>query len=75
MKNLIAASAFALRCGSAFAENGGPAPQSGMDKPGMTNGAKQNGAMDTTGMNTTKGNVKRETDGAPASAKKEDVRK
>jgi hypothetical protein len=67
--------AFALMCGPAFAQNGGPAPQSGMDRPGMTTGAKQNGAMDATGMNTTKGNVKRETDGAPAPAKKDDARK
>jgi hypothetical protein len=46
-----------------------------MEKPGMTDGAKRNGAMDTTGMNTTKGNVKREKDGAPAPAKKDDARK
>jgi hypothetical protein len=75
MKVLAAVIVLALAWGSASAQNGGPAPQSGMEKPGMTNGAKQNGAMDTTGMNTTKGNVKRETDGAPAPAKKEDRRK
>jgi hypothetical protein len=31
--------------------------------------------MDTTGINTTKGNIKRENDGAPAAAKKNDMRK
>ena len=41
----------------------------------MTDGAKRNGAMDTTGMNTTKGNVKRDKDGAPAPAKKDDARR
>jgi hypothetical protein len=75
MKRLIAVTAFALMWGSALAQDKGPAPQSGMDKPGMTDGAKQNGSMDTTGMNTTKGNIKRESDGAPAAAKKNDMRK
>jgi len=64
MKKFI--TALTLLCGSAFAQNTGPAPQTGMDKPGMTNGAKQNGSMDTTGMSPTKGNIKREKDGAPA---------
>ena len=41
----------------------------------MTDGAKRNSAMDTTGMNTTKGNVKRDKDGAPAPAKRDDARK
>ena len=75
MKNIVAAVALVLMCGSASAQNAGPAPQSGMEKPGMTDGAKQNGAMDTTGMNTTKGNVKRENDSAPAPAKKDNTRK
>jgi hypothetical protein len=72
MKRLIAVIAFALTCGSAFAQDAGPAPQSGMDKPGVTDGAKQNGSMDTTGMSTTKGNMKREKDGSPAPAKKDE---
>lgn len=74
MKTIFAAIALSLICGSASAQNAGPAPQSGMDKPGMTNGARQDGAMDTTGMSAAKGNVKREKDDAP-SAEKKDVRK
>jgi len=66
MKKLIAVTTLALLCGSAFAQNTGPAPQTGMEKPGTTNGAKENGAMDTTGMSTAKGNIKRDKDGAPA---------
>lgn len=75
MKRLMAVIAFSLMCGSALAQDKGPAPQSGMDKPGMTEGAKQNGSMDTTGMSSAKGNIKRENDGAPAPAKKTDTRK
>jgi len=71
MKSIIV-TALILLCGSAFAQNTGPAPQTGMEKPGMTNGARPNGSMDTTGMNTTKGNIKRDKDGAPA---KKDERK
>lgn len=70
MKKLIVATALTLFCGSALAQNTGPAPQAGMEKPGMTSGAKENGAMDTTGMSATKGNVKRDKDGAPAPAKR-----
>ena len=66
MKTPIIVSALAVLCGSASAQNTGPAPQTGMEKPGMTNGAKENGALDTTGMSTTKGNIKRDKDGAPA---------
>ena len=66
MKNFITVTALTLLCGSAFAQNTGPAPQTGMEKPGTTNGAKPNGSMDTTGMSTAKGNIKRDKDGAPA---------
>jgi hypothetical protein len=66
MKKFIIVTALGLLCGRAFAQDTGPAPQTGMDKPGMTSGAKENGAMDTTGMSPTKGNIKREKDGAPA---------
>ena len=66
MKKLIAVTAFALISGAAFAQNTGPAPQTGMEKPGMTNGARPDGSMDTTGMSSTKGNIKRDKDGAPA---------
>jgi len=56
MKKFITVTALTLLCGSAFAQNIGPAPQTSMEKPEMTNRAKENGAMDTTGMSTTKGN-------------------
>jgi hypothetical protein len=75
MKTLVAVMALTLACGPAFAQNSGPAPQTGMEKPGMINGAKPDGSMDTTGMSTTKGNIKRDKDGAPAAAKKDDARK
>jgi hypothetical protein len=66
MKNFITVTAFALMCGTASAQNTGPAPQTGMEKPGTTNGAKPDGSIDTTGMSATKGNIKRDKDGAPA---------
>jgi hypothetical protein len=66
MKKLITVAALTLLCGWAFAQNTGPAPQTGMEKPGTTNGAKPDGSMDTTGMSATKGNIKRDKDGAPA---------
>ena len=66
MKTFITVIILTLLCGSAFAQNTGPAPQTGMEKPGTTSGAKQDGSMDTTGMGTAKGNIKREKDGAPA---------
>jgi hypothetical protein len=65
MKSIIACATLLL-CGVAFAQNTGPAPQTGMEKPAMTKGAKQDGKMDTTGMSAAKGNVKRDRDGAPA---------
>jgi hypothetical protein len=55
MKTFVTAAAIALLCGSAFAQNTGPAPQTGMEKPGTTSGAKADGSMDTTGMSATKG--------------------
>ena len=66
MKAPITVIALALLCGAASAQNAGPAPQAGMEKPGMTDGAKPDGSMDTTGMSTTKGNIKRDRDNAPA---------
>ena len=69
MKRLVAVAAFSMMCGPAFAQNTGPAPQAGMEKPGMTNGAGESGAMDTTGMSSNKGNIKREKDGSPAAGK------
>ncbi|MBT1510947.1 hypothetical protein KIP88_10565 [Bradyrhizobium sp. SRL28] len=66
MRKLITVTALTLLCGSAFAQNTGPAPQTGMEKPGTTNGAKPDGSMDRTGISATKGNIKRDKDGAPA---------
>jgi hypothetical protein len=63
MKSIIFA---VVLSGTAFAQDTGPAPQAGMEKPGVTNGAKESGKMNTQGMGTAKGNVKRERDGAPA---------
>ena len=64
MKKFLVVTAITVLCGPAFAQNTGPAPQTGMEKPGTTDGAKESGAMDTTGMSTTKGNIT----GAPAEA-------
>jgi len=75
MKKAIAIAAFTFVCGATFAQNAGPAPQTGMEKPGMTNGAKENGTMDTAGMSSTKGNIKRDKDGAPAAEKTDEGRK
>jgi hypothetical protein len=75
MKKLIAVTAFALMFGPASAQNTGPAPQTGMERPGTTDGAKPDGSMDTTGMSSTKGNIKRDKDGAPAPVKQDDMKK
>ncbi|MDE5444974.1 hypothetical protein GWG65_26720 [Bradyrhizobium sp. CSA207] len=56
MKQIIALAAFAVMCSSAFAQNTGPAPQTGMERPENTNGATPKGAMDTTGMNVDRAN-------------------
>ena len=72
MKKFLVVTAITVLCGPAFAQNTGPAPQTGMEKPGTTDGAKESGAMDTTGMSTTKGNIKRDKDGAPAPDKREE---
>jgi len=72
MKTLFAVGFLSLIFGSAIAQNSGPAPQSGMEKPGMANGARKDGSMDTTGMSAT---IKRDRDGAPAARTQDDVRK
>ena len=36
MKKLVTVTAVTLLCGSAFAQNTGPTPQTGMEKPGTT---------------------------------------
>ncbi|QOZ77490.1 hypothetical protein XH83_19775 [Bradyrhizobium sp. CCBAU 53351] len=66
MKALIAAVAFAAMSfattsfagmsGPVMAQNKGPAPQTGMDRPENTNGATEKGTMDTTGMNANRAN-------------------
>lgn len=66
MKMIILLAVMSLTAGAAYAQNSGPAPQTGMEKPGTTNGAKPDGSMDTSGMSGAKGNLKREKDGAPA---------
>lgn len=71
MKRIVAVAAFAVMCGSALAQDKGPAPQTGMDHPEVTKGARENGAMDTTGANTRAGK-KDASRGAP---KKGDIRK
>lgn len=75
MRTFIVVTALALMCGAASAQNAGPAPQTGMEKPGTTDGAKPDGSMDTTGMSSTKGNIKRDKDGAPAPAKPDEAKK
>jgi hypothetical protein len=62
-KFLIATTALTLMCGSAFAQNTGPAPQQdNMTKPGMTNNSTERGSLEkgtsvgagtSTGMNST----------------------
>ncbi|MGF6311761.1 hypothetical protein ABIB82_003075 [Bradyrhizobium sp. i1.8.4] len=52
----IVVAILALICGAAFAQNTGPAPQSGMERPENTNGATPKGSMDTTGMDVKRAN-------------------
>ena len=75
MKMLSIVAALTLIGGTAAAQNTGPAPQTGMEKPGTTSGAKPDGKMDTSGMSATKVNVKREQDGAPAPPRNNDEKK
>lgn len=75
MKTLVAAAALAFIGSAALAQDRGPAPQSGMEKPGMTDGAKQSGAMDTTGAATAKGGAKQSNSPAPATKKKDEPHK
>ena len=47
MKSIVTVAALAtLLCGPALAQNTGPAPQTGMEKPGTTSGAKSDGSME-----------------------------
>jgi len=45
MKKLVAI--FLLLFAPAFAQDRGPLPQTGLDRPEVTKGAKESGAMDT----------------------------
>ncbi|MGY2806164.1 MULTISPECIES: hypothetical protein [unclassified Bradyrhizobium] len=74
MCKLIAVTVFTLICGAAFAQDIGPAPQSGMERPENTNGATQSGAMDTTGMDVKRAN-KSEMNTAKGAAKRDDAKK
>jgi hypothetical protein len=65
MKMFVSIIALVFLCGSAVAQNTGAAPQTGMEKPGTTSGAKESGAMETTGMSPANGNITRDKDGAP----------
>jgi|EndMetStandDraft_5_1072996.scaffolds.fasta_scaffold3343692_1 hypothetical protein len=51
MAKLVAA--FLLLSAPAFAQNSVPLPQTGLDHPEVTKGAKESGAMDTRGKATT----------------------
>ena len=48
MKTLLAVTAAILIGSSAFAQDRGPAPQTGKEHPEVLKGAKESGAMDTT---------------------------
>jgi len=64
MKNLLAVTAVVLIGSSAFAQDRGPAPQTGKEHPEVLKGAKESGAMDTTmdhGKHTTGMNKKSNT--------------
>ncbi|KRP96045.1 hypothetical protein ACVIHI_002374 [Bradyrhizobium sp. USDA 4524] len=75
MCKLIAVTVFTLICGAAFAQDIGPAPQSGMERPENTNGATQSGAMDTTGMDVKRANKSEMKNTAKGAAKRDDAKK
>ncbi|MBR0698200.1 hypothetical protein [Bradyrhizobium lablabi] len=77
MKKLAAIAAVTLLCGSAaaLAQNVGPAPQSGMERPENTNGATEKGSMDTTGMNANRANQAETKASSKDAAKKVDTKK
>ncbi|MCC8944643.1 hypothetical protein H8A97_05845 [Bradyrhizobium sp. Arg62] len=75
MCKLIAVTVFTLICGGAFAQDIGPAPQSGMERPENTNGATQSGAMDTTGMDVKRANKSEMKSTAKGAAKRDDAKK
>ena len=65
MKILLAVAAAILIGSSAFAQDRGPAPQTGKEHPEVLKGAKESGAMDTTmdhGRRTTTGMNKKSKD-------------
>lgn len=75
MCKLIVVTVLTLIAGAAFAQDTGPAPQSGMERPENTNGATQSGAMDTTGMDVKRANKSGMKDTAKGAAKRDDTKK
>lgn len=74
MKALIATIAFAAMSGPVIAQNTGPAPQSGMERPENTNGATEKGTMDTTGMDAKRAEQPGMKDASKAETSKEENR-
>ncbi|WP_314950231.1 hypothetical protein [Bradyrhizobium cosmicum] len=79
MKALIAAAAvvftaFFTALWPAVAQNTGPAPQTGMERPENTDGATEKGTMDTTGANVSRANQSEAKQAGPKDPK-DDARK
>ncbi|OKO81150.1 hypothetical protein [Bradyrhizobium sp. NAS96.2] len=72
---IIFIAALAVVSASALAQNAGPAPQSGMERPEKTHGATEKGSMDTTGMNVNRANQSETKDAAKGAAKKDNAKK
>jgi hypothetical protein len=70
----FAGTSFAGMSGPVMAQNKGPAPQTGMDRPENTNGATEKGTMDTTGMNANRANQP-ETKGVSGQRRTDDKKK
>ncbi|WGD48683.1 hypothetical protein QA641_23840 [Bradyrhizobium sp. CB1650] len=75
MNRVIAVAALTFICDPAFAQNTGPAPQTGMERPENTNGATEKGTMDTTGMNVNRANQSEMKAPAKAAPKRDEKRK
>lgn len=75
MNKLVVAVTLALISGPAFAQDTGPAPQSGMERPENTHGATPKGSMDTTGMDVKRANESEMKGTAKGAAKKDAPKK
>jgi hypothetical protein len=80
MKALIAATslifaALVIMPWPAAAQNTGPAPQSGMERPENTNGATEKGTMDTTGANVSRANQSEAKNPSKDDARKSNTKK